>query len=212
MTQTVERTKEVIIQLLTETDREGIDDLIEYLKVTDFFTAPASTRFHGCFEGGLASHSLGVYEILSGWHEEFDFNHVIGFNINPQPVTDTNIRIATLLHDLCKIDCYRGLQKPYSWIKQTTKGHALKSLLRINRYIKLELIEELMIRYHMGFYGLVSFDPRSGEYEIVNTISSEPRKSKEERYGKSWRNATHHNKIVKFMYFADELETIGARE
>ena len=56
--------KEKFIELLKSTNRPGIEDLISFLEKTDFFTAPASTRFHGSFEGGLVEHSLKVYEIL----------------------------------------------------------------------------------------------------------------------------------------------------
>ena len=58
--------KEKFLQLLKSVKREGIDELIAFIEKTDFFTAPASTRFHGCYEGGLVEHSLKVYEILYG--------------------------------------------------------------------------------------------------------------------------------------------------
>ena len=50
--------------LLQRVNRSGIDDLIKFIKKTDFFKAPASTRFHGSKEGGLLEHSMKVYEIL----------------------------------------------------------------------------------------------------------------------------------------------------
>ena len=56
--------KEEFINLLKKTNREGIEKLIEFLENSDFFTAPASTRFHGAKESGLLEHSLKVYEIL----------------------------------------------------------------------------------------------------------------------------------------------------
>jgi 23S rRNA maturation-related 3'-5' exoribonuclease YhaM len=56
--------KEEFIELLKQTNREGIEELIQFLENSDFFKAPASTRFHGNFEGGLLAHSLKVYEIL----------------------------------------------------------------------------------------------------------------------------------------------------
>ena len=56
--------KEQFLKLLKQVKREGINELIEFIEKTDFFTAPASTRFHGNYEGGLVGHSMKVYEIL----------------------------------------------------------------------------------------------------------------------------------------------------
>lgn len=56
--------KERFIELLRSTKREGIEKLIDFLEKTDFFTAPASTRFHSSYEGGLLQHSLNVYDCL----------------------------------------------------------------------------------------------------------------------------------------------------
>ena len=57
--------KEEFLNLLRSVKREGIDDLIRFIESTDFFTAPASTRFHGNYEGGLLEHSLNVYHLLN---------------------------------------------------------------------------------------------------------------------------------------------------
>ena len=56
--------KEEFINLLRSTNREGIEEVIQFLERTDFYKAPASTRFHGSYEGGLLEHSMKVYEIL----------------------------------------------------------------------------------------------------------------------------------------------------
>lgn len=56
--------KERYLELLRTIKREGIEELIKYLESSDFFTAPASTKFHGDYEGGLLEHSLKVYDIL----------------------------------------------------------------------------------------------------------------------------------------------------
>lgn len=44
--------------------REGADKLLEFLSKRDFFTAPASTKYHSAFDGGLVLHSLNVYHCL----------------------------------------------------------------------------------------------------------------------------------------------------
>ena len=51
---------------LSQVTRPGADKLLEWLKSTDFFTAPASTRFHGAYPGGLVKHSMNVYYALLG--------------------------------------------------------------------------------------------------------------------------------------------------
>ncbi len=85
--------KNEIESLLKSVNREGIEKLIEFLEKTDFYTAPASTRYHNNFEGGLAEHSLNVYralkELTNGeWPEE-------------------TIIIVGLLHDICKVNNYK---------------------------------------------------------------------------------------------------------
>ncbi len=88
--------KEKFIQLLRKTNREGIEDLINFIEEkTDFFTAPASTRFHGSHEGGLLEHSMKVYEIL---------DYKIKNNVIDLHVPEDTIIIVSLLHDICKVN------------------------------------------------------------------------------------------------------------
>ena len=91
--------KEKFIQLLRKTNREGIEDLINFIEEkTDFFTAPASTRFHGSHEGGLLEHSMKVYEIL---------DYKIKNNVIDLHVPEDTIIIVSLLHDICKVNFYK---------------------------------------------------------------------------------------------------------
>ena len=73
--------KEECINLLKEIDREGMDKLIEFLENSDFFEAPASTRYHGAWKGGLLSHSMKVYEILKTKTEYGNKYHIIQWMI-----------------------------------------------------------------------------------------------------------------------------------
>ena len=91
--------KEEFLNLLRSVKREGIDDLIRFIENTDFFTAPASTRFHGDHAGGLVEHSMKVYEIL----QEKVKNAPIALNITP----DT-MKIEQLLHNMCKANLYKN--------------------------------------------------------------------------------------------------------
>lgn len=71
--------------------REGADKLLQWIDSTDFFRAPASTRFHGAFEGGLCNHSLAVYESMKFINESWDLG-----------LADDSIALCALCHDLCK--------------------------------------------------------------------------------------------------------------
>ena len=74
--------------------RPGAAKLLEWMETTDFFTAPASTRFHAAYEGGLLEHSLNVYQVFRDKHFEEGSD-------DPESVA-----IVTLLHDLCKAGFY----------------------------------------------------------------------------------------------------------
>ena len=139
--------KEEFIALLKQVNREGIDNLIDFLNRTDFFEAPASTRFHGCFKGGLLEHSMKVYEILKTKTEDND-----------------SVKIIALLHDVCKANFYKvdyrnakneqGVWEkvPYYTVDDTIPyGHGEKSVMMISEFIKLTPEERYAIRWHMGF-------------------------------------------------------------
>ena len=147
--------KKQFIELLKETKREGIDRLIEFIEKTDFFMAPASTRFHGSYEGGLLEHSMKVYEILK--------EKVKHLPIDLTPSEET-IKIIALLHDICKVNFYKVDYRnaknsfgewekvPYYTVDDTIPyGHGEKSVMMLTEYIKLTSEEKYCIRWHMGF-------------------------------------------------------------
>ena len=159
--------KEKFIELLKSTNRPGIEDLISFLEKTNFFTAPASTRFHGSFEGGLVEHSLKVYEIL---------DYKAKNNVLKLEIPDDTIKIVSLLHDICKLNFYKVDYRnaknalgewekvPYYTIDDTIPyGHGEKSVMMISEYIKLTPEEKYSIRWHMGYT-----EPK----ELYNTIGS----------------------------------------
>ena len=90
--------KEEFLSLLRSTKREGMEKLIEFIEKTDFFKAPASTKYHGNYEGGLLEHSMKVYEIL----KEKVKNSPIEIN-----VSEESLIIIALLHDICKVNFYK---------------------------------------------------------------------------------------------------------
>ena len=157
--------KEEFLNLLKTVNRDGMDDLIAFLEKSDFFTAPASTRFHGAHEGGLMEHSMKVYEILV---------HKVNNCVEKLDVKSETLIIIALLHDICKANFYKTdyrnaknefgewVKVPYYTIEDTIPyGHGEKSVMMITEYMKLTVEEKYCIRWHMGFT-----EPK----ELYNTI------------------------------------------
>ena len=155
--------KEKFISIYKEKiTREGSAELLAYLcsESCDFFTAPASTRYHGAEVGGLCRHSLNVYECLVDIMNRKRMKEVYGIHYS-----DESIAIAALLHDLCKINFYRvdsrNVKKngtwtvvPYYTIDDTLPyGHGEKSVYIASGFMRLTRDEAFAIRYHMGFSG-----------------------------------------------------------
>ena len=145
--------KEEFINLLKSTNREGMEKVIDFLEKSDFFTAPASTRFHGSYEKGLLEHSMKVYEILKD-----------KLNKNDMHINDDTVKIVALLHDICKTNYYKvdyrnaknemgeWVKVPYYTVEDTIPyGHGEKSVMMLTEYIKLTPEEKYAIRWHMGF-------------------------------------------------------------
>lgn len=171
----IEKNKEEFLQIATENiKRQGIEELLKWLSTTDFFTAPASSRFHSAEPGGLCFHSINVYKRLlalaiNEWGEE---------NINKE-----TIAIVALFHDVCKCCYYKmemrnvkengeWIQKPYYAIDdQLPYGHGEKSVYMINGYLRLTREEALAINWHMG-----GFDMRvqGGDQQFSNAYYKYP--------------------------------------
>ena len=161
--------KKRYIQLLKSVEREGIDKLIEFLEKSDFFDAPASTKFHCSIPEGLVIHSLNVYDMFMLKCEKEPFNEAL------QNLPDDSRKIICLLHDICKTYFYEidwknkkvysdtGTKKdergrfdwqtvPYYKVDDKIPyGHGEKSVMMIENYINLTPVERYAIRWHMGF-------------------------------------------------------------
>lgn len=143
--------------------REGSDKLLEFLEKSDFFTAPASTRYHGAYEGGLLRHSLNVYECLSEYLARDRVKQKYELN-----VSEESAAIVALLHDICKVNFYttsfrnskneqtgKWEKVPYYTINDTLPyGHGEKSVYMISGFMRLTRDEAMAIRWHMGFSGI----------------------------------------------------------
>lgn len=142
--------------LLLSTQRPGVDKLISFLRTTDFYKAPASTRFHGSYEGGLLQHSLNVYTMLSQKMAQDTWSRF--------DIPSGTVIIVSLLHDVCKADFYdvemrnkkdengKWYQAPFYVVNDKLPyGHGEKSVYIVNSFIKLTREEAMAIRWHMGF-------------------------------------------------------------
>ena len=142
--------------------REGADRLLDFLcsDNSDFFTAPASTQYHGAYPGGLLEHSLNVYDCLCDYMARDRVRDMYGLDYSEE-----SIAIVALLHDLCKVNFYkegtRNVKENGVWVAkpcytiddQLPYGHGEKSVYIASGYMRLTRDEAFAIRYHMGFSG-----------------------------------------------------------
>lgn len=140
--------------------RDGINNLLNWLESTDFFTAPASSRYHGAFEGGLAMHSLNVYRRLK------DLTVFYGCEEgSAEDISMESVAIVALFHDLCKVDYYTvstrnvknektGQWEKVPFYKKQEQfpfgGHGSKSVYLVQHFMPLEPHEAAAINCHMG--------------------------------------------------------------
>lgn len=119
-------------------------ELANWLRTNGFFTAPASTKYHGSYPGGLFDHSLSVMEILV----ELTEKNGLSWQMRRSPY------IVGMFHDLCKIDQYEQLPEYPVFVYRTNiaPGHGDKSVALLAKYYDLTEEERLCIRYHMGAF------------------------------------------------------------
>lgn len=140
--------------------RKGADKLLKWLMSTDFFIAPASTKYHSAEPEGLLKHSLYTYRRLKEECAHTDFAEM-----RVKAPSDETIAIVGLLHDLCKVNIYKVGKKNQKQADGTWKevpfytiedelpyGHGEKSVMIINGFMKLTRDEMFAIRWHMGGY------------------------------------------------------------
>ena len=154
--------------------RSGIDELLDYLRDSDFFCAPASTRYHLSYDGGLVEHSLNVFYSLRD-----ELVYIFGKDWEQRYSMET-VAIVSLFHDLCKINRYikdsKNVKNPETgewekvpYFKYNTEsfamGHASHSLHIVQKFMKLTDEECQAIYWHMGPYDL-------SQYNSMNELSS----------------------------------------
>lgn len=188
--------KKDFIRLLRDTKRDGIEDLIKWLDTkTDFFIAPASTKYHLSCKGGLLQHSLNVLDQLV-----IQASMEVSDEDLSQEMINT-IAIVALLHDVCKANFYIEKEKNVKnekgdWIKEPfytindsfPVGHGEKSVILIQKFIDLTDDEILAIRWHMG-----AFEPK----ESYNSLSN--------AFNKSWLALDLHIADLKATYIDEKV-------
>lgn len=153
----IEKNQEKFIELFNEyIKREGAENLLDWLINSDFFTAPASSKFHSAYEGGLCEHSLKVfYRFVKLLKMEYGENFTDNISME-------SVAIIALLHDVCKVDFYKTeyrnvkvdgqwIQVPYYSVEDKLPyGHGEKSVYIIGSFIKLSREEAISINWHGG--------------------------------------------------------------
>lgn len=170
--------KEEIKDLLMRTKREGMEDLIEFMDEIGFFTAPASTQYHGAYEGALAEHSVNVYlladKLARIWLDKATYKEL-----------KNSIIICSLLHDLGKCGQFKkplyvpnilksgkiSESKPFERNKDLmTLPHEIVSCIEVIKFIDLTEDEQLAIAWHNGLYGTFKYDIQGKETPLYMII------------------------------------------
>lgn len=159
--------------------REGSDKLLKWLENSDFFTAPASSKFHNAVMGGLCDHSLNVYRRAIELYQLEKQKKSGLFD----GITQENVAVAALLHDICKVNFYKTSfrnvkidgaweQVPYYTVEDSLPyGHGEKSVYIISGFMRLSREEAMAINWHMG-----GFDKRvvGGDFSISQAFEQYP--------------------------------------
>ena len=163
---------------LLKTEREGMNDLLDYLEEIGFFTAPASSQYHGAYEGALLEHSLNVLEyadkLASKWLTKAEYKKLF-----PSMV------ICSLLHDVGKCGQFgkplyvpnilksgeQSDKKPYEQNKDLmTLPHEVVSVIEITKFIDLTEDEQRAIAWHNGLYGCFKYEIQGKETPLYMII------------------------------------------
>ena len=165
----LEKNKSEFIEILGCVRRQGIESLLEsLLEEGDFFKAPASSRYHGAFPGGLCAHSIAVYHQLKNLAELYA----------PGVYSEESLAIVSLFHDLCKVNVYktemRNVKKDGQWVQLpfykfeenfAFGGHGEKSVFLVMEHMALTREEAVAINTHMGFAGAQNINAVSEAYD-----------------------------------------------
>lgn len=158
--------------IVSKENTKNLDEFLKYLEKTDFYTAPASNKFHLCCEGGLCQHTLNVakrlFEEGNLYYEESD---------TKKPELKEKLFLVAALHDLCKINYYHEIdgkdttQKKYVVDNELPLDHGVKSLYIAQKFFELSEEQAIAIRWHMGFSDA---SVKGGNCDIGNAFKKYP--------------------------------------
>lgn len=158
---------EIFEHLLLQTERPGIESLIDWCRSSDYYSSPASTKYHGSYDGGLIDHCLTVYDNL---YNVYQFTKQLYPGVPEIPID--SIIIAALLHDICKVNTYvhgtRNVKNEetgqwekidvYNRSPMFSMGHGGKSVFIAQQFIQLTPQEAQAIYWHMGGFDLSNYN------------------------------------------------------
>ena len=164
---------------LAKVQRPGMDKLLEYIQKSDFYKAPASTKYHLAAPGGLLQHSLNVLDALRGllsWRSDGVWEYRAAGKV-VDTIPDDSVIMMALLHDICKTHFYgtstrnvkndttgRWEKVPFYTVNDMMPlGHGPKSAMIIKQYTTLTSQEMYAIWHHMGFNGNYENDTAVGK-------------------------------------------------
>lgn len=169
--------KEAFKSALLKTEREGMQDLIDYLEEIGFFTSPASTRYHGAYEGALIEHSLNVLDaaerLCVAWLGNEKYKEI-----------ENSVCICALLHDVGKCGQFgkplyvpnmlktgQSKTQPFTTNPDLmTLQHEIVSVVEITKFIDLTEDEQRAIAWHNGLYGAFKYDIQGKETPLYMII------------------------------------------
>lgn len=185
----LQKNKEEFLTLCKENiHREGIDRLLGWLEDSDFFTAPASTRYHLCVDGGLCQHSLNVYHRMLDFCDKFvskvEVEGKTVYNGSSEDdegaFTLESIVLVALLHDICKANCYvrdfKNVKRDGKWCQESYwrweeqfvwTDHGGKSVYMIQQFMRIYIDEAQAIAFHMGAAGDPLSSVKDGRYTAI---------------------------------------------
>ena len=163
--------KQLFEQMALMIKRDGVGNLLKWLETTDFYEAPASTKFHDSHKGGLVEHSLNVY------HELLQLVNYFAHGV----YSIETILIVSLFHDVCKANYYKETtrnvknettgqweKQPYYTVeeKEPFGGHGSKSVYWVSKFIQLEPYEASAINCHMGAWDTSTYNNPSAVFQV----------------------------------------------
>lgn len=162
---TLNETKTLTLELLSKVSRPGMDELINYFQTSNYFSSPASTKYHNNFYGGLSLHCMNVYDLFVPRNRALT-----------TPIPWESEIIVSFCHDLCKVDYYyhNGLAWLHHREHKMKNSHGVLSVDILKQFIELSPEEEAIIKFHMGLFSVYGYVKEYSAEELYEAIAKWP--------------------------------------